>query len=193
MNTRLAIILFAATTLLSCSDKPAGPVMSQSPVSVRGWIEEIEPPDSELYRLRSKTAGAAEQRAEIFKQASLSIEETQMASGGIGENGSFIILDVPPGKVTVSFSSPGITRSDLIMTGVPPNADILLPSLNVGRTGTTLLNPDGVVVRVPITSDDPHPHFPPVTVGGRSVPVRPVPLSELVDRRDYPTPVPRNP
>ncbi|MEO8215703.1 MAG: hypothetical protein ABI718_01325 [Acidobacteriota bacterium] len=189
----MAVIFCAGLVVISCNDKPAGPAMSRTPVSIRGWIEEIEPPDTELYRLRSKTAGAAEQRAEIFKQASINVAETDIASGGIGETGSFIILDVPPGKVTLSFTSPGIARSDLLMTGVPPNADILLPSVSVGRDGTKLLNPDAVVVRVPITSEDPHPHFPPVNIGGRSIPVRAVSLDDLMDRRDYPTPEPSKP
>ncbi len=69
MDMRLAVIFCAGMVVISCNDKPAGPAMSRTPVSIRGWIEEIEPPDTELYRLRSKTAGAAEQRAEIFKQA----------------------------------------------------------------------------------------------------------------------------
>lgn len=185
-RTQYMVLLVAFS--LSCSEpKATGPQMSRTPASIRGWIRDIETPETEFYRLTKSTAGAGQFRIEQFRATTVYVENAPFASGGVAENGSFIILDVPPGTNRILFSSPGVPSAAIELQDVPPNADVLLPSVNVTKTGATLVDPRAVVVRVPdkIAGDQ---IFKPLLVQGQAIPVRKVPVSELIDRRDYPGP-----
>lgn len=183
----LSMVLLAAIAA-GCGSEDSGPEVSKSPASVRGWIGDIELPPNETYRLMEKTTGINQLKLQILQGTTLSVAGTQVASGGIAENGSFIILDVAPGSVTVIFSAPGLPENMLTIENVPPNADILLPGVELTLKGPSI-DPKRVVARIPEERGRETPVPAPIRVMGQEVPVRVSSLNELVDRRDYPEPV----
>lgn len=174
----LAILLAAS----SCSEE-GGSSMARNPLSVRGWIEDVagakreQSPDIEIAR-----------RTQLFQATSVWIESAQFASGGVAENGSFIILDVPPGNTTISFNAPGAEQAKVILQNVPGNADVLIPEIILSNGGATVRNPKAIKVRVPGSVDKPRPTGQNAIIVGVTVPIMEVPVSQLVDRRDYPDP-----
>ena len=184
----LAAVAFLLSFAIACSEpKNTNPQMSRTPVSIRGWIRDIETPPSDFYRLTKSTTGANQFRIEQFQQTTVFVENVQFASGGVAENGSFILLDVPPGNIRIVFSAPNVASSMIELKNVPPNADVLLPALNVTNSGAKLLDPRAVVVRVPDLDSDKR-SFGPLSVQGFAAPVKRVSIRELIDRRDYPNP-----
>jgi hypothetical protein len=177
-----------AVALIGCGESESGPEVSRSPASIRGWIGDIELPPNEMYRLMEQTAGINQLKLQILQDTTLSVAGTQVASGGIAENGSFIILDVAPGTVTIIFSAPGLPENMLAIEGVPGNADILLPGVELTREGPKI-DTSRVQARIPEERGRPTPIPPPIRVMGQEVPVRAVTLADLIDRRDYPVPV----
>lgn len=134
------------------------------------------------------TSTADERQIRVFEQTALSVEGAPFASGGIGGNGSFIILDVPPGDVVINFQPPDGMDAQLTLSGVPPNADILLPGLRYRGTEVEPIDPSKIVVRIPARVKAQQPVAGNVTVAGHKVQVFETPLSQLVDRRDFPEP-----
>jgi hypothetical protein len=124
----------------------------------------------------------------VFEQTALSVEGAPFASGGIGGNGAFIILDVPPGDVVINFQPPDAMDAQLTLKGVPPNADIVLPGLRYKGAEVEPIDPSKIVVRIPARVESQRPIAGNVTVGGHKVQVFETPLTELVDRRDFPVP-----
>lgn len=185
-----ALVFLSAALVARCGPAETGPDVSRSPASVRGWIGDIELPPNETYRLMEKTTGINQLKLQILQGTTLSVAGTQVASGGIAENGSFIILDVAPGSVTIIFSAPGLPENMLTIDNVPPNADILLPAVELTLKGA-VVDPKRVVARIPEERGRETPVPPPIRVMGQEVPVRVASLGELVDRRDYPEPVRR--
>lgn len=186
-RTHLLITLsFLILTLSACSsEKPKGAIL-RSPASIRGWIAEIELPDTGYYKLRSATTGAADAKMELFRETTVVVDGYQFASGGVAEYGSFIVLDVPPGDVTLTFTAPTVNDVKLALKGVPANADIVIPGLLLTKQGVKIHDPSKVLVRVP--NDEKVAPGAVVNIGGVDVPVKPVPFGELSDRREWPTP-----
>ncbi len=182
-----AVVTTLAFTVISCGPSEGRPEVSKTPASLRGWIGDIELPPNEMYRLMEQTTGINQLKLQILQDTSLSVEG-QIATGGLEDNGAFIILDVAPGNTTIIFSAPGLPENMLMLEGVPPNADILLPGVELTLAGPKI-DATRVVVRIPEKRGGPTPIPPPVRVMGQEVPVRAVGLGELIDRRDYPAPV----
>lgn len=155
--------------------------MSLGPVSVRGWILDVkgaqrgETIEMELAR-----------RSVLFQSSSVWVENVEYASGGIAENGSFIVLDVPPQNSILGFNAPGAETAKVTLANVPPNADVLIPNVILENGGATVLDPKKIIVRVSGNVSQPRPTGKTATVAGHIVPVIEVPLISMEDRRDYP-------
>lgn len=157
--------------------------LSRDPVSVRGWILDVAGakhesiPDIEIAR-----------RTQLFQSSSLWVENSQYASGGIAENGAFIVLDVPPQKATIGFNAPGAETAKIVLQNVPGSADVFIPDVILENGGAKVLDPKKILVRVPASIDKPRPTGKNAIVAGYSVPIIETPLGQLADRRDYPNP-----
>lgn len=184
---RFAILI--ALILAACDGGNPGSSfknLSTDPISVRGWITDVEaPPSGDTFKTVETEAA---RRARLFQSANLWVENAPYVSGGIAENGSFILLDVPPGDVTITFSAPGAAAAHLVLQNVPGNADVFVPSLLLKGNGVELLQPDRIRVRLGARIAKAKPAGRMATVAGRQFPILEVPLGDMVDRRDYPTP-----
>ena len=178
--------LFAASLVLlaACGQgEKNSPMNISDPVSVRGWITDVkgakrgETIEMEIAR-----------RTELFSSSSVWIENVQYASGGIAENGSFVILDVPPNTSTIGFNAPGAESAKIVMQNIPGNADVFLPNVVLENGGATVLDPKDLVVRIPGDVDKVRPTGKTATIAGYQVPIVETPLRELENRRDYPQP-----
>jgi hypothetical protein len=178
-----AILLTLALALGCGESKDPSQAITSDPVSVRGWVEDVagakrgETIELELYR-----------RQGLFQQTSVWVEKSQFASGGIAENGSFIILDVPPGNTTIGFSAPGAENAKLILENVPGNADVLIPQIVLQNGTVKVLDPKRIQVRLPASVREPRDTGKLATVAGHPVRIIETPIRQLVDRRDYPDP-----
>jgi hypothetical protein len=157
--------------------------LSRDPVSVRGWIVDVKGAqhsdimDVEIAR-----------RTQLFQSSTVWVEKTEFASGGIAENGGFIILDVPPMNATIGFNAPGAETAKIVLDGVPGTADVFIPDLLLEPNGATVLDPKKILVRLPAKVDKPTPSGKTAKVGSYTVPIILTPLGQMIDRRDYPSP-----
>ncbi|HVE70725.1 MAG TPA: hypothetical protein VNI54_05095 [Thermoanaerobaculia bacterium] len=156
--------------------------MSSDPTSVRGWVTDVQ---------GAKRAETIEmelgRRAELFASTSVWVENVAYASGGIAENGAFVVLDVPPNSATLGFNAPGAETARIELRNVPANADVLIPNVILRPGGASVLDPSKIVVRVPGSGDKVTPTGKKATVAGYEVEIVESPLSQMVDRRDYPS------
>ncbi|HWW61733.1 MAG TPA: hypothetical protein VN181_10235, partial [Thermoanaerobaculia bacterium] len=84
-------LLAVAFLALSCGGGEApGSRVAREPVSVRGWIADVKGST----RAESPEIAIA-LRQQMFAATTVWVENAPYASGGVAENGSFIILDVP--------------------------------------------------------------------------------------------------
>ena len=162
---RLVTALLLLT--LACGPAPNVPHVSREPISVRGWIS--GPPLS-------------------FQSTNLWIDDAPYVSGGVAPNGAFILLDVPPGNTTITFSAPGAPAAKLVLQNIPGNADLFIPGLVLRHDSVALLDPNGVLVRLAAHVPRPMPAGAMATVAGIQVPVMKTPYAAMMDRRDYPNP-----
>lgn len=159
--------------------------ISREPVSVRGWIEDVEGSSKgDTPTIETETA----RLQQLFAATSVWVEGSEFASGGVSDNGSFIVLDVPPGTVTLSFNAPGAQTAKVVLQDIPGNADVLLPSVLLKNEGSSILRPDDIRVRIPARIDKARPTGKTAVVAGIRVPVMEAPLAAFMDRRDYPAP-----
>lgn len=179
-------LLLVALTLLGCSETPSDSphALSRQPVSVRGWVEDVEGathnpiPDLEIVR-----------RQEQFVQTSVWVEGNQFASGGVAENGAFIVLDVPPLNATLGFQAPGADGAQLVLQNVPGTSDVFIPGLFLSNGKVRVADPKAIQVRLPTSDiDKAKPTGAFATIAGHKVPVMATPLREMTDRREYPSP-----
>jgi hypothetical protein len=125
---------------------------------------------------------------QIFYEANLSVEGVPYASGGIQTNGSFIALDVPPGDSDIAMQFPGIdTPIMLTLRGIPPSADVFIPSLAASPQGIRLLEPQKIRIRVP-SNEKSGVVAANAMVMGVKVEARYAGVGEMKDRRDFPAP-----
>jgi hypothetical protein len=179
---RLATIALFA---LACgSPTPNTPHVSRQPISVRGWIVDVEGPRNAYHTIETETA----RKSQLFQQANVWVDNAPYVSGGVAENGSFILLDVPPGNVTVSFSAPGAPLVRLVLEHVPGNADVFIPALFIKHDSVALMEPKGVKVRLAAKVNEPKPTGATAIVAGLNVPVVNTPMVAMMDRLDYPIP-----
>ena len=178
---------FALLLLVACGggEKKESSIyeLSREPVSVRGWIHDVkgakhgETYETELAR-----------RTELFASSSVWVENAQYASGGIAENGAFIVLDVPPLNATIGFNAPGAESAKLVLKNVPGSADVFVPDLVLESGGAKVLDPKKIQVRLPASVSKPTPTGKTAIVAGHTVPIIETPLAQMTDRRDYPNP-----
>lgn len=181
MRFPIAILVMLSLSACGGEQKPKSTPLSKTPVSVRGWIADIEAGESgTLKTVETEMA----RRVEQFQQTNVWVENAAYVSGGIAETGSFILLDVPPGNVTITFTAPVIGDSKLVLENVPGNADVLIPGLVLKRGAIAIADPSKIRVRV--ASRDPKPSPLKARIAGHTVAVTEVPPNELTDRRDYP-------
>ncbi|MDQ3283942.1 MAG: hypothetical protein M3Q69_21265 [Acidobacteriota bacterium] len=180
-------LLFAALCLVAaCGGDDPNSVynVSRQPISVRGWVLDVKgaqrAPTAEMEIAR---------RTELFAGASVWVENAQFASGGIAENGAFIILDVPPNASTIGFQMVGADNAKLVLQNVPGTCDVFIPDLILQPGGATVLDPKKIQVRLP--DDDVKQQTPSgktAIVAGYTVPILRTPLGQMSDRREYPSP-----
>lgn len=180
----LALIILTA----ACSNEkpdPAFKQISKEPISVRGWIADIDA-GQDSGRFRTVETEAA-QRLQNFQSTNIWVDKVPFVSGGVAETGAFVLLDVPPGRAVVGFSAPGIPAASVVIENAPPNADVLIPGLILRRDGVAIADPKALRVRVTSKVETPGPTAMTTTIAGIRVPVTIVPLNAMIDRRDYPT------
>ena len=125
--------------------------MSREPISVRGWILDVKgAKHDEITGHGDRPPHAALPVATVW------VENTEFASGGIAENGAFIILDVPPINATIGFNAPGAETAKLVLEGVPGTADVFIPDVLLEPNGATVLDPKKILVRLPAEVDKRH-------------------------------------
>lgn len=184
---RSALALFVLLLIAACGGGEKSDTiydLNRTPVSVRGWITDVagaqraETMEMEIVR-----------RTQLFQASSVWVEGSQYASGGIAENGSFIVLDVPSGNATVGFNAPGAESAKVVLQNIPGNADVFIPNIVLENGGAKVLDPKAILVRLPSTSvDKATPTGKTAIVAGHTVPIIDTPLAQLTDRRDYPAP-----
>ena len=181
------VIVFAAALSACGGGNPGSSFknLSTDPISVRGWIVDVEQPANGTYKT-VETESA--RRTAIFQGTNIWVENAPYVSGGVAENGSFLLLDVPPGNVTVTFTPPNAPAAHLVLQNIPGNADVFVPALLLKPNGIDTLQPDQIRVRMGTKIAKAQPTGKNAMVAGRTVPIMAVPIGELVDRRDYPTP-----
>jgi hypothetical protein len=177
-------LIFALLLTVACGKPSEVQSMSRQPCSVRGWVLDVK----DAKRAETMELEIA-RRTELFAGASVWVEDTQYASGGIAENGAFIILDVPPQKATIGFQAAGADQAQLVLEGVPESADVFIPDVILQPGGATVLDPKAILIRIPDSDVDKRtPTGKTAKVAGYTVPIVLAPYAEMGDRRDYPKP-----
>jgi hypothetical protein len=184
---RSAAIATLCALLLSCGGgTKSSNVVSKDPVSVRGWIADVDTgaPNDRFRTVETESA----RRTAAFQAMNVWVDGAPYASGGVAENGSFIFLDVPPGKAAIGFATTGVPQALLVLENIPPNADILAPGLVLTPKGVEAGDPKAIQVRLAAHVTRPTPAGLTARVAGVSVPVMNVPINSMIDRHDYPFP-----
>src|ERR1700737_3740718 len=142
--TKLAAFasLFA---LFACGPSEPGPGLSKEPISVRGWIVDIEGAANAPYQTVETEAF---RKTQMFQTMNVWVDNAPYVSGGVAETGAFLLLDVPPGNITITFSAPGAPAAKLVLQNIPGNADVFVPGILLRRDSVALLDPKGVKVRL---------------------------------------------
>ncbi len=137
---RRTLLALALLVLASCGGEKKGDesiyMLSRDPISVRGWILDVK----DAPRASTMEMEIA-RRTQLFASTSVWVEDVQYASGGIAENGAFIVLDVPPAKAVLGFNAPGAESAKLVLEGVPATADVFIPDLILQNVNVTVLDP----------------------------------------------------
>jgi hypothetical protein len=172
--------------LLACGpSQPGGPVVSKEPISVRGWVTDVDGGGNGTYRTVETEAA---RKAQLYQSINVWVEGAPYVSGGLQENGSFLLLDVPPGNVTISFAAPGAPVAKLVLQNVPGNADVYVPALVLAKNSVKFGDPAAVQVRMAAQIDKPHPTGRYAVVAGQKIAIVEAPLGQLTARHEFPTP-----
>jgi hypothetical protein len=183
---RLAIFLIPLALAACSPSQPKGPVVSKEPTSIRGWILDVEGGENAPFRTVETEAA---RKLALFQSLNVWVDGAPYVSGGLAENGAFMLLDVPPGNVTIEFSAPNMPAAKLALVNIPGNADVLVPGVVLRRDGTAVAaDPKAIEVRLAAKIDKPRPTNLKASVGGVQVPVVETPLAQMIGRRDWPVP-----
>src|SRR5207253_6240693 len=182
--TRAAVVLMILFAACGGSE-PNTPRVSKEPISVRGWIVDVEgSPHASVQTVETDSV----RRLELFQSTTVWVDNAPYVSGGVGPNGSFLLLDVPPGDVTITFTAPGAPAAKLKLQKIPGNADVFVPAILLKKDSVALLDPKSLKVRVAMKIDRPAPNGVTTVVAGFPVPVMNTPIAQMNDRHDYPNP-----
>jgi hypothetical protein len=159
-------------------------VVSKDPISVRGWILDVES-DAAPGNFKTVETEMA-RKAAMFQAMNIWIDNAPYVSGGVAPTGAFLLLDVPPGTPVIELTPPGGVTARLRMEGIPGNADVFLPNLVLRQDQIIVTDPNAVKVRMAahVAKAAPSGQF--ATIGGHRVPVINTPIAEMTDRHDYP-------
>lgn len=169
-------LLLLAPALLFCSEPTPRKGLPEGPVSIRGWVSRVDGVpnyghDGNLYDLNAYVDGI------------------ERVSGGVQDDGSFVILGVPPGSSTIVFQAPGIDDAAIHFEGLPPKADVLLPGIVLTPDGASIEHPEAAKVRIPHGSDGEVEQIESsTTANGVTLPTYHAPIRTLGDRLNYPKP-----
>jgi len=163
--------------------EPAGPPLSKEPISVRGWIVDVEGGANAPFQTVETEAF---RKTQLFQTMNVWVDNAPYVSGGVAETGAFLLLDVPPGNVTIVFSAPGAPAAKLVLQNIPGNGDVFVPAILLRRDSVALLDPKSVKVRIAATVDHAKPTGAMASVAGVPVPIMTTPMREMSDRHDYP-------
>jgi hypothetical protein len=128
----------------------------------------------------------AARKRELFGGTNVWVANAPYVSGGVAETGAFLLLDVPPGNITITFSAPGAPAARLVLSQIPGNADVFVPSILLKKDTVVLLDPASVKVRVAAQVDAASPTGAFAMVAGQRIPVIRTPITKMIDRLDYP-------
>ena len=176
---------FAALLVIAgCGpSEPAGQPLSKEPISVRGWIVDVEGAANAPFQTVETEAF---RKTELFQTMNVWVDNAPYVSGGVAETGAFLLLDVPPGNITIVFSAPGAPAAKLVLQNIPGNADVFVPSILLRRDSVGLLDPKAVMVRVAAKIDHAKPTGAMASVAGVPIPIMTTPIREMSDRHDFP-------
>jgi hypothetical protein len=179
------LVGFASILLLAACgpSEQSGPGLSKEPISVRGWIEDVEGGENGAYKTAETEAF---RKSQMYQTMNVWVDNAPFVSGGIAENGTFLLLDVPPGNVTVIFSTAGAPMAKLVLQKIPGNADVFVPAILLKHDSVALLDPKGVQVRLAGSVDRAQPTGIVASVAGLAVPVMKTPIKEMINRHDFP-------
>lgn len=186
MNAKRFILIVTLLTV-GCGGgtEPKGPHVAKDPISVRGWIVDVDSgPNTAYHTIETESA----RKQNLFRGTNVWIENAPYVSGGVAETGAFLLLDVPPGNVTITFSAPGAPAARLVLGQIPGNADVFVPAMMLKRDTVALLDPASVKVRLAAQVGKAVPSGAFATVAGQRIPVMRTPINQMIDRLDYPTP-----
>lgn len=184
MNAKPCLFILALLAA-ACGgpSEPKGPHVHKDPISVRGWIVDVETGPSTAYHTVETEAA---RKRDLFRGTNVWIENAPYVSGGVAETGAFLLLDVPPGDVTITFSAPGVPVSRLVLKQIPGNADVFIPAMLIRKDAVSLLDPKSTKVRVAAQIDKAVPTGAFANVGDQRIAVVSTPIREMIDRLDYP-------
>jgi len=185
VNAKRCILILAIAAVACGGSEPQGPKVHKDPVSVRGWIVDVETgPNAAYHTIETEAA----RKRDLFRGTNVWVENAPYVSGGVAETGAFLLLDVPPGDVTITFSAPGVQAARLVLKQIPGNADVFIPAMLLKRDTVSLLDPKSAKVRLAGEVDKAAPTGAFATVGDQRIPVMRTPIREMIDRLDYPNP-----
>lgn len=180
----LAVLL--AVLVVACSGPvPGTPVVSKDPISVRGWILDVDQGESSTYKTVETEAA---RKAALYQSTNIWVDKAPYVSGGVAPTGAFLLLDVPPGTAVIELTPPDSPTARLRMENIPGNADVFLPALIIRKDTVVLADPSAVKVRMAVRVNKATPSGAFATIGGQRIPIINTPIAEMTDRHDYPTP-----
>lgn len=182
---KLAHLLPIMLVIACGAPNPNAPRVSKEPVSVRGWIVDVAGAPHAPFKTPEIDAV---RKLQLFQSTSVWVDNAPYVSGGVAENGSFILLDVPPGTITITFSATGAPAAKLVLQNIPGNADVFLPGMLLKADSVAFLDPKKIKVRLAERVTRPVPAGITARIEGIDVPVMNTPIASMSDRHDYPTP-----
>jgi hypothetical protein len=168
--------------------EPGTPVVSKEPISVRGWILDVESGAADGSGRFKTVETEAARKAAMYQAMNIWVDQAPYVSGGVAPTGAFLLLDVPPGTAVIELTPPSAPTARLRMENIPGNADVFLPALIVRNDQIVLGDPKAVKVRLAARVPKATSSGQFATIGGQRVPVVNTPIAEMTDRHDYPEP-----